>query len=78
MDEIQQSDRLFKHGMTVVDLGAAPEVGRHAVRQIGDPGRVIACDILEMDPIVGVDFYRAISVMKMYYRLYWSVSVIKK
>lgn len=57
LDEIQQSDRLFKHGMTVVDLGAAPGGwSQYAVRQIGDPGRVIACDILEMDPIVGVDF----------------------
>ncbi|EJS91245.1 ribosomal RNA large subunit methyltransferase J, partial [Pasteurella multocida subsp. multocida str. Anand1_cattle] len=24
LDEIQQTDRLFKPGMTVVDLGAAP------------------------------------------------------
>lgn len=57
LDEIQQSDRLFKHGMTVVDLGAAPGGwSQYAVRQIGDLGRVIACDILEMDPIVGVDF----------------------
>ncbi|WP_011608877.1 23S rRNA (uridine(2552)-2'-O)-methyltransferase RlmE [Histophilus somni] len=57
LDEIQQSDRLFKHGMTVVDLGAAPGGwSQYAIRQIGDLGRVIACDILEMDPIVGVDF----------------------
>lgn len=61
LDEIQQSDRLFKHGMTVVDLGAAPGGwSQYAVRQIGDLGRVIACDILEMDPIVPVlIFYRA-------------------
>lgn len=26
------------------------------VTQIGDKGRVIACDLLPMDPIVGVDF----------------------
>jgi len=57
LDEIQQTDRLFKPGMTVVDLGAAPGGwSQYVVSQIGRNGRVIACDILEMDPIVGVDF----------------------
>lgn len=28
LDEIQQSDKIFKPGMTVVDLGAAPVAGR--------------------------------------------------
>ncbi len=57
IDEIQQSDRLFKQGMTIVDLGAAPGGwSQFAVSQIGGKGRVIACDILEMDPIAGVDF----------------------
>ncbi|TDQ57355.1 23S rRNA Um-2552 2'-O-methyltransferase [Mesocricetibacter intestinalis] len=57
LDEIQHSDRLFKPGMTVVDLGAAPGGwSQYAVTQIGDKGRIIACDILDMDPIAGVDF----------------------
>lgn len=57
IDEIQQTDKLFKQGMTVVDLGAAPGGwSQYVVSQIGGKGRVIACDILEMDPIVGVDF----------------------
>ncbi|WP_413453659.1 23S rRNA (uridine(2552)-2'-O)-methyltransferase RlmE [Erwinia persicina] len=57
LDEIQQGDKLFKHGMTVVDLGAAPGGwSQYVVTQIGSKGRVIACDILPMDPIVGVDF----------------------
>ncbi|MFR3708206.1 MAG: SAM-dependent methyltransferase [Enterobacter hormaechei] len=30
--------------------------GRYAVTQIGGTGRIIACDLLPMDPIVGVDF----------------------
>lgn len=43
--------------MTVVDLGAAPGGwSQYVVTQIGNKGRVIACDILPMDPIVGVDF----------------------
>ena len=57
IEEIQQRDRLIRQGMTVVDLGAAPGGwSQYAVEQVGDKGRVIACDILPMDPIVGVDF----------------------
>lgn len=57
LDEIQRTDKLFKPGMTVVDLGAAPGGwSQYVVTQIGNTGRIIACDILPMDPIVGVDF----------------------
>ena len=57
LDEIQSTDKLFKPGMTVVDLGAAPGGwSQYVVTHIGNSGRVIACDILPMDPIVGVDF----------------------
>lgn len=43
--------------MTVVDLGAAPGGwSQYVVTQIGGKGRIIACDLLPMDPIVGVDF----------------------
>lgn len=57
IDEIQGKDRLLKPGMTVVDLGAAPGGwSQFAIDQVGDKGRVIACDILPMDSIAGVDF----------------------
>ena len=57
IEEIQQRDRLICSGMTVVDLGAAPGGwSQYSVEQVGDKGRVIACDILPMDPIAGVDF----------------------
>ncbi|MGL4454398.1 MAG: 23S rRNA (uridine(2552)-2'-O)-methyltransferase RlmE [Plesiomonas sp.] len=57
LEEIQQSDKLFKPGMTIVDLGAAPGGwSQYVVDKIGDQGHVIACDILPMDPMVGVDF----------------------
>lgn len=57
LGEIQKTDKLFKPNMTVVDLGAAPGGwSQYVVTQIGERGRVIACDILDMDPIVGVDF----------------------
>ncbi len=57
LEELIEKDRLLKPGMTVVDLGAAPggwsQVAR---RMLGDSGRVLALDILEMPPIAGVDF----------------------
>lgn len=57
LEEIQQKDGLIKPGMTVVDLGAAPGGWSQLTSQlVGDEGKVIACDILPMDPIVGVDF----------------------
>jgi 23S rRNA (uridine2552-2'-O)-methyltransferase len=55
--EIDDRYKMLKPGARVVDLGAAPggwsEV---AARRVGDNGRVIALDILEMKPIAGVEF----------------------
>ena len=57
LEEIQKKDKLIKPGMTLVDLGAAPGGwSQLAAQLVGDNGQVIACDILPMDPIVGVDF----------------------
>ncbi len=57
IEEINQKDKLIKSGMKIVDLGAAPGGwSEYAVKAVGDSGKVIACDILPMDPIAGVDF----------------------
>lgn len=57
LDEINGKDKLIKSGMTVVDLGAAPgSWSQWAVDTVGLKGKVIACDILPMDSIAGVDF----------------------
>ncbi len=57
LDQIQQSERLFKPGMNIIDLGAAPGGwSEYAATQIGNTGRIIACDILLIDPIPGVEF----------------------
>jgi len=57
IEEINNKDKLIKAGMKVVDLGAAPGGwSEYAVKAVGDNGQVIACDILPMDAIVGVDF----------------------
>jgi len=57
LDEMDQKDRLFQKGQTVVDLGAAPGGWSElAIEKVGDKGRVFALDILPMDALAGVDF----------------------
>lgn len=57
LEEVQQRDGILKPGQTVVDLGAAPGGWSQLVVDIQKgSGQVIACDILPMDPIAGVDF----------------------
>jgi 23S rRNA (uridine2552-2'-O)-methyltransferase len=55
--EINDKDRLVKPGMTVVDLGAAPGGWSQVVAgMVGPKGRVIAMDILPMEPLANVAF----------------------
>ena len=55
--EIEAKDRILKPGMTVVDLGAAPGGwSQVTAEKVGSNGKVIALDILPMDPIANVQF----------------------
>lgn len=55
--EMDDKDRLLKRGEVVVDLGATPGGwSQVAARRVGDSGLVLALDLLEMEPIHGVDF----------------------
>lgn len=57
LEEILNKDKLLKPGMVVVDLGAAPGGWSQLVRnRLGNTGRVIAMDVLEMPSIAGVEF----------------------
>ncbi|HMN34447.1 MAG TPA: 23S rRNA (uridine(2552)-2'-O)-methyltransferase RlmE [Chiayiivirga sp.] len=57
LEELLERDRVLKPGMVVVDLGAAPGGWSQLVRrELGDSGRVIALDILDMPPLAGVEF----------------------
>ena len=59
LDEIQRKDRLFVPGQWVLDLGAAPGGwSEYATRMVGDRGRVIALDLLDLEPIAGVEIIR--------------------
>lgn len=55
--EIQERYHLFKPGMTIIDLGAAPGGWAQLVVKLIKPnGRMIALDLLPMEPIEGVEF----------------------
>jgi 23S rRNA (uridine2552-2'-O)-methyltransferase len=54
--ELQEKYQLVKSGMIVVDLGAAPGGWCQVVQPIvGDSGRVLALDILDIEPVHGVE-----------------------
>jgi 23S rRNA (uridine2552-2'-O)-methyltransferase len=54
--EIDRRDRLLRPGMRVLDLGAAPGGWtQYAAERVGRTGRVVATDILPMDPIPGAE-----------------------
>lgn len=57
LTEIDDKDKLIKPGMTIVDLGATPgSWSQVAVQRLKGQGRIIALDLLEMEPIKGVEF----------------------
>jgi len=55
--EIDDKHHVLGGGARVVDLGAAPGGwSQVAAKRIGERGRVVAIDVLPMDPVVGVTF----------------------
>jgi 23S rRNA (uridine2552-2'-O)-methyltransferase len=58
--ELAQRDRLFRPGITVVDLGSAPGSWSQVLHErLGAGARIVATDILPMDGIPGVRFVQA-------------------
>ncbi len=57
LSELDDKYHFIKSGMTVIDLGAAPGGWSTVAKErVGEKGRVIALDLLEMAPTVGVEF----------------------
>src|SRR5271156_2353824 len=55
--ELAAKDRLLRPGMTVLDLGAAPGSWCQVLRErLGPAARIVAVDVLPMDPLAGVNF----------------------
>src|SRR5580698_6176518 len=60
LEEVDKRERLLRAGLTVLDLGAAPGAwSQYASKRVGAKGRIIASDILAMDPLPGVQFLQA-------------------
>ena len=67
--EIDAKDHLLKHGAVVVDLGATPGGwSQVAASKVGRNGKVIALDLLPLNPLGGVEFiqgdFRDAAVLK--------------
>ncbi len=57
--EIQQKDQILKPGQIVLDLGAAPGGwSEYAAQIVGNRGRLIAVDLLPVEPIAGVEIVK--------------------
>lgn len=57
LQEVDDKDKLFKPGMCVVDLGAAPGGwSQWTTHKVGSNGEVFALDILPVEPFAGVTF----------------------
>jgi 23S rRNA (uridine2552-2'-O)-methyltransferase len=57
LEELDQRDHLLRPGISMVDLGAAPGGwSQYAQRRLGDKARIVALDVLPMDPLPGVTF----------------------
>jgi 23S rRNA (uridine2552-2'-O)-methyltransferase len=58
--ELAERDKLFRPGMSVVDLGAAPGGWTQVLRQsLGPRAAIVAIDVLPMEPIAGVTIVQA-------------------
>ncbi len=58
--EMDERYHLFKPGMRIVDLGAAPggwsQIAARKVKSAEGKGKVVGVDLLDMEPIQGVEF----------------------
>ena len=58
--ELDARDHLLRPGVTVVDLGAAPGSWSQVLRErLGARSRIVAIDLLPIDPLPGVQTIRA-------------------
>ena len=56
LQELDQREKLFKPGQTIIDLGAAPgSWAQYVIERIRPKGRLLAVDRLAIKPIDGVD-----------------------
>lgn len=57
LEQIDQKEHLLKPGMVCVDLGSAPgSWSQYVTEKLKGRARIVANDLLEMDPLPGVEF----------------------
>ena len=57
LEELDQKEHLFKKGMSICDLGAAPGGwSQYLSQKLSGDVQIYALDILPMEPLLGVDF----------------------
>ena len=57
LKQIQEKERILRPGIVCLDLGASPGGwSQYAAKLIGPSGRLVALDLLPMEPIPGVTF----------------------
>lgn len=74
LEEIQEKDKIIRPGMNIVDLGAAPGGwSEYARKLLGKKDKVVALDLLDIEPIEGVDFiqgdFREDEVLEKLYKV---------
>ncbi|HEY6579248.1 MAG TPA: RlmE family RNA methyltransferase [Rhizomicrobium sp.] len=58
--ELERKFHVLKKGACVLDLGAAPGGWSQVVAErVGAKGRVVAADVIEMDPLAGVEILQS-------------------
>jgi len=72
--EIQEKDKIIRPGINIVDLGAAPGGwSEYARKHVGKNDKIIALDLLEIEPIPGVEFiqgdFREDDVLEKLYKV---------
>lgn len=57
LEQVDRREQLLRPGQICLDLGASPGAwSQYARRRVGRRGRVVASDILPMEPLAGVEF----------------------
>lgn len=57
LEELDTREKMLRSGTICLDLGAAPGAwSQYARRRVGRSGRIVATDILPIEPLEGVEF----------------------
>ena len=58
LDEIVQKTKVLKKAKNILDLGSAPGGWSHYIKQKSKISEIYAIDILDMEPVEGVHFFK--------------------